>query len=128
MRSESPHFSYLTLSRLSLFLSRRSEHCILSSFRHAEFQNGLCGDFNFLASRRIPADARLSFLLYEFPEARNRELTLLRFPICEISERRNEIFDLFLADARFVGHFCEDLGLGHLCHYQNPPLKVSRFP
>src|SRR5215470_7996343 len=113
-----------SLKRICLFLCRRSEHCIFGSLGHSEFQNGLRGDFDFLARRWIPADSRLSLLLYEFAEARNRELTLLRFPIGEISERGYKILDLFLADARFVGHLCEDLGLGHLCH-QNPPLKVT---
>src|SRR5262245_35567466 len=111
------------MKSIVLLLCRRSEHCIFGSFGHSEFQNGLRGDFDFLACRRIPADARLSLLLYEFAEARNREFTLLRFPIGEISERRYKVFDLLLADARFVGHLREDLGLGHLCH-QNPPLKV----
>src|SRR5215475_1413489 len=126
MGAVEPHFSYLMLKRISLLLCRRSENCILGSLGHSEFQDGLRGDFDFLARRWIPAESSLSFLLYEFAEARNRELTLLRFPIGEISKRHNKVFDLFLADARLVGHLCEDLGLGHLCH-QNPPLKSRCF-
>ena len=78
------------------------------------------GDFDFLTSGWIPAGSGLPFLLNQFAEAWNGELTLLRFAICEISERRNEVFNLFLADTRLAGHFREDLGLSHLCH-QNPP-------
>src|ERR1041385_6416828 len=93
----------------------RPQHSVLRSFRHTEFQNGFGGDFDFLTSGWIAAGSGLPFLLYQFAEAWNGELTLLRFAICEISERRDEVFNLFLADTRLAGHFREDLGLSHLC-------------
>src|SRR5262249_25405811 len=112
----------LSSSRNFLLLCGRSKHGILRSFRHSEFKNGLRGYFDLLARCWIPANTGLSFLLYKLAKAGKRELTLLRFTICEISERRHKVFDLFLADTGLVGHLSEDLGLGHLCH-QNPPLR-----
>jgi hypothetical protein len=61
---------------LNLLLGR-SENRVLRRFRDAEFQNGFCGNFDLLACRGIPAEARLPLLLYELAEAGKRELALL---------------------------------------------------
>src|SRR5262245_28576907 len=55
------------LKSLVLLLRRRSEHGVLPGFRYTEFQNGLRGNFDLLARRWIPADARFSFCFTSFP-------------------------------------------------------------
>src|SRR5881396_3740978 len=99
-----------------LLLWRGAKNRVFCCFRYAEFQNRLCWDFDFFTGGGISADARLSLLLDEFPKAVKRELAFLRFAICQINIRRQEIFDLFLCHARLRRHLADDLRLGHLCY------------
>jgi len=100
-------------------LLRCSENGILCSFRHAEFQNGFCRNFDFLTGCWVAPHAGFSFLFYKFSKSRKCKLTLFGLAVSEISESHHKVLDLFLGDTCLRRHFRYELGLGHLCHHSS---------